>query len=818
MKGRNRLVNSNRGMNRNWGTLVLAVLASLNILLLRLQGTSTPAWIAIETLAVILLAIGVRWWMTQRSQESFESTKFARLRTGLLSAGGVLILIPWLSKIIQIRFLGGNGEATELVWIGMLQYAALWFAAGAYQPRHEWLSFLMSCFLAIFGLATSDRQGMIQVVGPFAIIAAWWLMARYWNSIEGGFVASESIPLIRMRLMILLGMGGMAAIVLWLATTAGRDTVLLDGFMPTSGGKQRADSSARQGVGDGDMLVAARDEAFTFGAVDTDVFLESEVPSMYDLVSDIYGEASNKKRKYARAISLDEMIKDIEREGTESKKNSREFSALRKPNDRSEGFRPEGTDSHAVVQLIGRTPAWLRLETFDHFEEATWFQTPSLDMSKRNLEPELRMIDEKPWFAVQGVASELVYPVRERLAIKVIQFESPRILSPSLLTHIHIDRIDQPDFFGWTSDGQMMMPHREHVPRLTVVHQLTQIPALHALRDHSNPLSNLSHTRAGHVNSGDFLSHYLQIDAPEQASVAIGRTWLERAGLMGSSATDWERVMEIVNTLRAKINLDASSVPPEDCESIVSFVLESGRAPDYLIATTAALMIRDAGIPCRLCRGFLAKSERFDYRSGQTEVLPEDLHTWAEVYAHGMWIPIEPTGAYPIPHEHRTWVQWAVQAAWSIRDTVVRHPLPTATAVGLFALSIFFRQRLIEFLISILTAMMQWMPARARIRWMLGALRWRMWLWGEPLARGATIERWLSEQLSIRSRISQSDSETFVRTVQGLAYAPTAFQQRALAAHSHVVSRVCWSLVATGLLAPITPRRSNPSARSNTLN
>jgi hypothetical protein len=809
---------TNSRSSHTWGTLILAILASLIILLLRLQGAATPTWIAVETFAVILSVIGVRVWMNQYSQESLGLPEFARVRTYLLIAGGIVILIPWLSKWIQIRLLGGNGEATELVWIGMLQYAALWFAGGAYQSRHEWLSFLMSCFLAIFGLATSDRQGMIQVVGPFAILAAWWLMARYWNSIEGGFVASEHIPLIRMRLIILLGMGVMAGIVLWLATSAGRETVLLDGFMPTSGGKQRADASARQGVGDGDMLVAARDEAYTFGAVDTDLFLDSEVPSMYDLVSEIYGEASNKRRKYARAISLDQQVKDVDREGTESKKNSREFSALRKPNDQAQNFRPVGTDSRAIVQVIGRTPAWLRLETFDRFEDATWFQSPALDMRKRNLEPELKMIQEKPWFTVQTVPSELVYPVRERLAIKVIQFESPRILSPSLLTHIHIDRIDQPDFFGWSSDGQMMMPNREHVPRLTVIHQLTQVPSLHSLRDPTSPLSHLSHTQAGHDRSGDFLSHYLQIDAPEQASAAIARLWLEQAKLVGSGATDWERVMAIVNRLRSSVQLDASSVPSDDCESVVSFVLQQGRAPDYLIATTAVLMIRDAGIPCRLCRGFLANSERFDYRSGQSEVLPEDLHTWAEVYAHGMWIPIEPTGAYPVPHEHRTWQQWAIQTAWSIRDTVIRHPLTTAVIACFFALAVFFRQRLLELLIGVIAAMMQFTPARTRVRWMLGTLRWRMWLWGERISQGTTVERWLTEQLAIRSRASQSDTATFVRTVQGLAYAPVSLQQRTLAAHGRVVNRVCWSLVASGILGLLSPRRSTPCVQPISFN
>lgn len=796
-------------MNRNWGTIVLAILASLSILLLRLQGSMAPIWLFAETFTVIASAIAIRVAMNRASQAWMESADASRVRVALVVSGAVAVLLPWLSKLIQTRLLGGNGEATELVWMGMLQIAALWVAAGSYQTRHEWLSFLISCFLTIFGLATSDREGMIQIVGPFAIIAAWWLMARYWNSIEGGFVASESIPLIRMRLMILIGISTLAAAGLWLAVGVGRDTVLLDGFMPTSGGRQRADQSARQGVGDGDMLVAATDEAFTFGPVDSDLFLESDVPSMYDLVSDIYGEATNKKRKYARAISLDQKMQDVEREGTESKKSSKEFSALRKPKDRSQAFRPEGTDSKAVVQLIGRTPAWLRVESFDRFEDSTWIQSPTLDMSKRNMEPELKMFRDKPWMTVQSLPGELVYPVRERSAIKVIQFESSRLISPSLISHVHIDRIDQPDFFGWMPDGQLMMPNREQVPRLTVVHQLTHIPSLHALRDPEHPMRYLSHTSAAHGGSNDFLSHYLQVDAPERSSAAIAKAWLDEKGLRSNAVTDWNRVMAIVDSLRSRIELDPSAVPSEDCEDVVAFLLERGRGPDYLIATAAVLMIRDLGIPCRLCRGFFASPERFDYRSGQTEVLPEDLHTWAEVYAHGMWIPIEPTGAYPIPNEHRTWQQWAIQSGWWLRDAMVRHPVRAMLILIALAVAVYLRQRLLEFLLSMFSVLMQWLPIRARIRWMLETVRWRMWLWGEPISRGETIERWLTEQLAIRSRASRSDADAFVRTVQGLAYAPASIQRRTLATHSRIIGRVCWSLILSGLGSIVAPRKAN---------
>jgi hypothetical protein len=93
-----------------------------------------------------------------------------------------------------------------------------------------------------------------------------------------------------------------------------------------------------------------------------------------------------------------------------------------------------------------------------------------------------------------------------------------------------------------------------------------------------------------------------------------------------------------------------------------------------------------------------------------------------------------------------------------------------------------------------------------------------MWLWGEPISHGATIERWLTEQLAIRSYSSPSDAEIFVQTVQGLAYAPISIQKRTLSANRRVVSRVCWSLVASGILGLLIPRRSisTPSSQSST--
>lgn len=765
--------------SKTWTVFVLASLASLSILSLRLSGSSDRIWLSCEFAMVWFATFCIRWIASRKTKEfspqvepaanAFSTSPKAPLWWLLL--GTLAILTPWLSSVVLVRLHGSSGEANELIWLAMLQYAALWGAAVAERDRSEWLSFLMSCFLVIFGLATSDRPNMIQLVIPFAAVACWWLMAKYWVSIEQGFIASESVPIIRLRALVLGSIALFAGITLAFVTKQSIPNSTLDGFMPTSGGQKRGESWSRQGVGDGDMLVAAKDEAYTFGPVDSDLFLDSEVPSMYDMVSEMYGEPTPRQRQYARAISLENQAQELEEEGTESKKNSREFSALRQPNKNTQNHRPTGSDSKAVLYLVGRTPQWLRLESYDRFSENTWSRSENIDLSRRHGEPVLEMIAGKPWMRLQTFARDLVFPVHERIATKIIQFKSPRLLTPSLLTYTHIDRIDQPDFFSWTRDGQLMMPNREHVPQLTVVHQLLQIPQLHPLRDPSHPLSNISHLSRAHT-SDDWVQRYTHVESKSPRITATLEDWFRVANQTPEgAATDWQRIETIVRNLR-QYRHDNQFTPPPDCTDAIEHVLETRCAPDYLIASTAVMLIRKLGIPCRLCTGFFASPTRYDARAGQTAVLPEDLHTWAEVYIHGMWVPIEPTGSYPEPREHRSWQQWAIQTVWLIRDTIRSNPIACSLFSCGLALAFYLRRSIAFGTTCLVLFVIPIFSESTMLRMTIRLIRWRDWLWNQPRAPRATLQDWLSGKLTSLTRATNQDISTFIRSAQRLAYGP----------------------------------------------
>ena len=330
-------------ISNNGYTFLLALVASIGILLLRLQGCFSTVWLWTEFLICISIAISARaYFSIHRESTLIASNRIASNRSGILCAiGSILIGAPWGISLIQRQFLDGFGEATELIWLAMLQNAALWQAAVATTSKQEWTSLLLSSFLMLFGVSASDRSGMIWIVVLFGLLASWSLMVRYWQSIERGFVAVESVPLVRMRIILVAILCTVTTSIGAVAMLNKSSITLLDGFMPTSGGKKDADPSARNGVGDGDMLVAAQDEAYTFGPVDSDLFLDSQVPSMYDLASDMYGEPKSRPTKFMRAIALSSDTKETTEEGSESKKKGREFSAIREPVDRSNPIKPK---------------------------------------------------------------------------------------------------------------------------------------------------------------------------------------------------------------------------------------------------------------------------------------------------------------------------------------------------------------------------------------------------------------------------------------------------------------------------------------------
>ncbi len=261
-----------------WFTLLLASVASIACLQVRIEPSQWKSWLLSEWICVLIVA-GILRWLCLRGPH--HATTW--YRTGL---AGLAIMAPWISQVVQWS-LQWPYEANELVWMNLFQNATLILAALAHSSRQSWTSLLMACFSTLFCLATSDRMEILITASIFGILVMWWLMVRHWEQLDPGLTATDAIPLFRLRVsavILILMLAGSAAI---LAHRSGIEAYALQGFMPTSGGNQGADESARSGVGDGSMLVAAKDNATTFGPVESDLFLESQLPTLYDLATDV---------------------------------------------------------------------------------------------------------------------------------------------------------------------------------------------------------------------------------------------------------------------------------------------------------------------------------------------------------------------------------------------------------------------------------------------------------------------------------------------------------------------------------------------------
>ncbi|MFN7875456.1 MAG: transglutaminase-like domain-containing protein [Pirellula sp.] len=788
---------------KTWGTWLLACLGSFAIFLLRFQAETIPIASITEYALLLVGSFCVHYELGRHlSLRQTKSDNSKHRRRLLFIAGLLVILAPWIRNFVTRSMFGGRGEATELVWLGMLQHAAVWQAAVAVTSRHEWTSFLLSCFMMLFGVATSDRSGMVLVVIPFGLLASWWLLSQYWKSVAKGFVAHKSVPLVRIRLGIIGALIGLTAIVGIIAINTGSGIISLDGFMPTSGGKGGNDQAARQGVGDGDMMVAAKDQAYTFGPIESEVFLESQLPSLYDLATEKYGEAKKPNKEVSRAVSLEQQAQHTHEKITESKQKSREFSTLRTPNQKSNVARPGDKKSNAVLHVIGSLPLHLRLETYDSFDGIEWSQS-DIDLKKQTPEFRIATLGGKPWAVTASYVPDIVWPVRERATIKIIQYKSIRIPSPSLTTHVHIDKIDQADFYSLTPDGQLCMPSRPYIPQLTVLHQLYHIPCLHVLRDSSQNVSRLTYDQQrleyeanGHLS---FLANYLQVPKSLDSISQMRKSLLsDIPESIQSNWTDWQRIEAVIGALRATCIVDPSLELSDEISESVSNVLENHRGTDYHIASAAVMLLRDWKIPSRIATGFYCDSKRWDRIAGMSEVLKEDLHTWVEVYVHGAWIPVEPCGTYQQPREHRSWYQWSVEAIWASRDSILSHPARYASGLVLLIAIVMMRRRLANALASTIVAFAALLPAETKVRVVLRLLRFRDWLGGVRFPKGTTVSGWLEEQFRYLPVLTVEERTGFIAKVQAMAYAPNQNRSSTFDPDPFV-SRLFWKIITQGI-------------------
>lgn len=589
-------------------TILLAILAIASVVALRFPAES-HAWLLGEMammLAFILIAETSKMVKLRRSSNSTTASVLIRWLT-VDSATIMVAVTP-----IAIAFLArafGSPIAFEMSLLTAFGATSLAIAIYTTSRRTRAMSIVISGFLVLFSTSISDDHGHVGFAIIWMTVCVWHLVANHWERLD--LCLADSVrPTIGVRpLSVLIAVAVCIAGGLLVRDQFGPSNRPMLGFMPTSGGSKWSDSAARSGIGTGDAAIAAKDHAESFGAVESELFLESTEPTLFDMFNDTIGEPKKKNRWEKRQGMNNGNVIPTHQQAAKTEKGGASFSTDRMPPKQHRHF--DDAVESAVVQWHGPTGIRLALERYDTFDGKEW--TNAANHADKQLQR--HDIDQHVWFfdrKLQSAAFADTDAVTVNL-LKVLRLDTTRLPAPMMTAGLHIKDVDRQDFFAIDDDGSLFMPGRDKVPPMTVVN----LASLKVMEDE-----------------------------------------------LIEGVPRYEDLKVIVNDLRNGYTLDRSLETTTD-DPVAEF-LRTRRGGDHLFATAAALKARELGLQSRIVTGFYVRPDSLDFAAGHTNITPNDVHVWAEIQlTDGRWFEIEPTPGYRQPvYAPSTWLvakRFAVQ-------------------------------------------------------------------------------------------------------------------------------------------------------------
>ena len=563
------------------------------------------------------------------------------------------------------------------------------------------MSLVMSGFLVLFSTSISDSPYAVWFAIGWMTVCVWHLVANHWerldlcmpDSVQPTFGVRPVSVLCAVSLCIIGG--------LLVSDRFDQSHRFAFGFMPTSGGSKWSDPAARSGVGTGEAAIAAKNHAESFGAVESELFLESTESTLFDMFNDMIGEPKKQKRKQSRAQAMsNENFIEMHERAAKSEKGGASFSTDRMPPTKHHHFGDSVED--AVVQWDGPTGIRLAMERFDTFDGLDWTNSAkhaNKKLSRQEIENNIWFFDPRLQAKALGDSDAV-----EVSRLKVLRLDTTRLPSPMMTAGLNIKDIDRQDFYAIDDDGSLSMPGREKIPAMTVVN----LASLTVMEDEL----------------------------------------IERV-------PDYEALKTIISDLRTHFTLDrfTATTTSTIAEDPVAEFLRTQRGGDHLFATVAALKAREIGLQSRIVTGFYVRPDSFDITAGHACVSPSDVHVWTEIRLNdGRWIEIEPTPGYREPiYTPSTWL-----VAKRFAAAYWMHGLAIA---GVFALLCLTRLIWIEWLLAIGWSL-SWLLGRKRqLRLAMQIIETRARLIGKQRPVGTPQRDWMetlvASDVNLRDRVRE---------------------------------------------------------------
>ena len=657
------------------------------------------------------------------------------------------IAIPMTPVLFAfIARVAGSPIAFEMTALTTLGAGSLTMALG--KTRTRAMSLVASGFLTLFAVAISDSSYSVLLAIAWMAVCVWHLVANHWERLE--LCAAHQVR----RGSGVRPVSVFVAITVCMATglvvrgRVGESQRFELGVMPTSGGSQWSDPAARSGVGTGDAAIAAKDHAESFGAVESELFLESTESTLFDMFSDSIGEPKKKNKWERRQGLAADRVPEAHQKTARSDKGGSSFSTDRTPPKKHLHFN-DAAES-AVIQWAGPTGIRLAMNRYDAFDGVEWTNTAE----HLNETLSRREHNGAAWYCDPAIAiSQECTP--EVNLLKVLRLDSTRLPVPMLTSALHIKDVDRPDFFAIATDGSFFMPGRDKVPPLTVVNvasiKVMEDELWEGLTIHPAPESierTAARTSVEHKRAVP--------DARAFGSSAHERRGPNPSILVEDLARQWtvdlnhpyEKLQAIVSHLRSEFGFDRS-VESATVDSVAEF-LRTQRGGDHLFATVATLMAREIGLQSRLVTGFYVRPSAIDAAARHVNISPQDVHVWAEVQLDdGRWFEIEPTPGYREP-DYRP-------SAWLVAKQLAAAKWPHATGMIVLAGWLFFTRLIwIELGLSLLYQLGSIVLPHRRTALVMGVLQTRAKFAGCPRNIGRPQRDWLLEITAMNAPLHET--------------------------------------------------------------
>lgn len=647
-------------------------------------------------------------------------------------------------------------------------------------PRR--LAVTASLFLAIYGFSCHPQSPNTWLGAGYGAAGCGWLLATQAARLRrhahrSRVVTQANAAAAPRRSFAALLAAVVVLLAVLLATAVGSPSRsvarVLRGWLPSSGGEGWHDPGGWGGRGDGDQLMLARQQADSFGAVESELMLESKETSLYDMFNDMYGEVRPMRRDRVKSIPLapqDSRTNHSMESRTES--GGREFSVVREsPHQRRDALADRRAE--AMLYVDGPTPLHLKLEQFDAWDGTRLIAHPAPPPGRLRLsgaEGLTWVTWDTPLPPPIDVPTDACFLEEETAhTLRVVRLPSTTIPAPAQLSRIRVDKIHTAHLFAWNENG-LLRYAGDRIPSLSVLQIRSRRATTDRLErqafrpeDHGSPADSTSRPPASSTTAAT---------SPDDQPVSLDPAVRELVrGWTADATSDWQFVQAVITGLRRHATLDRQqSLAADSSDAVGDFLLRHRRGPDYLFALSAALLLRHHQFDTRVVSGLYAPPASRLRAAGRTPVSRDDLHFWMEVRtAAGAWIPCDPSPGYLVDYECRTLAERCRDTARAAWRHLSDHRRAWMSITGLLAATLTHRRR-----VSQLVDCLAWRAgrrdhARQRVLRTLQFVDRTAARQGQPRPPGVSLEQWL-ERLPLAGNDPHASRRDLVRLCQWAAY------------------------------------------------